>query len=71
MRIFNIATRSEYNNDGEAKRTYYKAGELHIDEATGKMFMRLYHNPRIRYFFFDSEEKLPSVNADTNTELPE
>ncbi|MEO5644453.1 MAG: hypothetical protein ABIQ40_02015 [Bacteroidia bacterium] len=71
MRIFNIATRSDYTKDGEQKRKYYKAGELHIDEATGRMFMRLYQNPSIRYYFFDTEEKLPEIDADTNMQKQE
>lgn len=71
MRIFHIATRRDYLKDGEQKRKYYKTGELHVDEATGRMFMRLYQTPEIRYYFFDTEEKLPTVDADTNAERPE
>ncbi len=72
MRIFNICTRSDFTSkDGDAKRKYYKSGELHVDESTGRMFMRLYQNPAIRYYFFDTEEKLPEIDADTNTELPQ
>lgn len=71
MRIFHIATRSDYTKDGEQKRKYYKAGSLYIDEATGRMFMRLYHNPGIRYYFFDTEEKIPEIDADTNKEVTE
>ena len=71
MRIFNICTRRDYLKDGEQKRKYYKTGELHVDESTGRMFMRLYQSPDIRYYFFDTEEKLPEIDADTNTELPQ
>ena len=72
MKIFHIATRREYTKDGELKRKYYKTGELTIDEATGKMYMRLYQTPDINYYFFDTEEeKLPAINADTNTEQEE
>lgn len=69
MRIFHIATRSDYTKDGEQRRKYYKAGSLYIDEATGRMNMRLYHNPGIRYYFFDSaeDEKLPPVDAYTGS----
>ncbi len=71
MRIFHIATRADYEKDGEQRRKYYRTGELHVDEATGRMFMRLYQNPSIRYYFFDTEEKLPEIDADTNAELPQ
>lgn len=71
MRLFNICTRREYEKDGEKRSKYYKAGELQIDESTGRMFMRLFHNPGIKYYFFDTEEKLPTVDANTNEELKE
>ena len=71
MRLFHVCTRSDYEKDGEKKRKYYKTGELHIDEAAGRMFLRLYQTPEIRYYFFDTEEKLPEIDADTHTEKQE
>lgn len=71
MRLYHIATRREYEKDGEKRSKYYKTGELHIDESTGRMFMRLYQNPGLRYYFFDADDKLPTIDADTNTETPE
>lgn len=71
MRLYTICTRREYEKDGVKRSKYYKAGEFHVDESTGHMFMRLYHNPGLRCFFFDNEEKLPSIDSETNKELPE
>jgi hypothetical protein len=71
MRLYHIATRSDFDKNGEKRRTYYKTGELYIDESNGTMFMRLYQSPRIRYYFFDTGEKLPEIDADTNTERRE
>ena len=66
MRLFNVCTRSIYEKDGVKKRKYYKVGEFAIDEATGSMYMFLYHYPEQRFYLFDKEDQLVSVDRETN-----
>lgn len=70
MRLFTICSRLEYEKNGEKHHRWFSVGELIINES-GKMHMRLYQLPETRFYLFDKEETLPSVDADTNKELPE
>ena len=73
MKIYHIATRREYLKDGEQRRKYYKTGELSIDESSGNMYIRMFNNPDVQYFCFDTaDDKTTTViDADTNEELKE
>lgn len=56
MRLFDICTMKIYEEDGEKKVKWYKAGTLK-EADSGKRYIRLFHQPAIDFFVFEKDAK--------------
>jgi hypothetical protein len=69
MRLLKICTALDYEKNGEKRRIWRKVGEL-FNNDSGKMFIRLYHQPETCFYVFDNDEK-PKVEIETGGDQQE
>ena len=68
MQLFHVCTKKEFEQNGEKKLKWYKAGLLKITDR-GRFFLRLFHQPEIDFYLFESErENQENVMQRENTE---
>jgi len=60
MQLLKICTAIDYEKNGEKCRVWQKVGELFNDDS-GRMFIRMYHQPETRFYVFDIDEKISMV----------
>jgi len=71
MRLFHVCTKKEFEQNGEKKLKWYKAGMLKISDR-GRLFLRMFHVPEIDYHLFESErENQEGAVQQENTENSE
>lgn len=54
MQLFHICTKKEYEENGEKKIKWYKAGIFKISER-GRKYIRFFHQPMTDYFVIDND----------------
>lgn len=62
MRLFHVCAKKEFEQNGEKKTKWYKAGILKMTDR-GRLFLRLFHQPEVDYCLFESSRDLPSENS--------
>jgi hypothetical protein len=65
MRLFHICTRRIYEEKGEKKIQWYKAGALK-EADNGKMYLRLFHLPDVAFFVFEKEQAKEEIQKEEN-----
>ncbi len=63
MRLFHICTKKVYEENGEQKIKWYKAGILK-ETDNGRKYIRFFHLPATDYFVFDGHP----ANAENKSE---
>ena len=57
-KFYDVFTRKEYQQNGEKKYKWYRAGILKESVEEGIMYLTLFHQPSTDFFAFEKEKSL-------------